>query len=391
LLIVKGRRVVLVRTSVSLAEMADAVSAPLAPKGVAAFSASGDLLVIEAEGFRVLMVNARDGVPVRAFETDGASIQAMAVRDAARQVAVGAPDGAIALYSTVTGQIAVRMAMNTQALTSLAFSPDGRLLAAGDAEGRVAVFWAASGEEARRIDTEEPICSIAIHDRGSPVLVGGNDGFVGVRRNSRARRRRVLGESLLHALLDVAFQAQVMASDSELGALPSLRAGLHEKVQQAARIASRQWVTGMRTGIKRTDRITRDQGHAVSEAIRRWERPAALAGAELATLSRAFTTAVVNAADCDWVALAGHATPTVSRRGRAWKVVGQILSLVFLLGTAAGIGFGIHPLPAALCSLLAFLVGLAAARILRWLDFDEDIDTGLSLSELLRKPSSGKE
>jgi hypothetical protein len=36
--------------------------------------------------------------------------------------------------------------------------------------------------------------------------------------------------------------------------------------------------------------------------------------------------------------------------------------------------------------LLTFLVGLAIARVLRWLDFGSDIDQGLTISDLLNKP-----
>ncbi|HEX6508631.1 MAG TPA: hypothetical protein VF221_13460 [Chloroflexota bacterium] len=39
-----------------------------------------------------------------------------------------------------------------------------------------------------------------------------------------------------------------------------------------------------------------------------------------------------------------------------------------------------------LVPLLTFLVGLAIARVLRWLDLTNDLDPALTISELLRKP-----
>ena len=100
----------------------------------------------------------------------------------------------------------------------------------------------------------------------------------------------------------------------------------------------------------------------------------------------AFAIAGMNAAQSDWGALAGDIAPVLSRRRRAWKLVGQALPLVLLLGAAAGIGFGIHPLPAVLGSLLTFLIGLAVARVLRWLDLASDIDPALELYKSIREP-----
>lgn len=179
---------------------------------------------------------------------------------------------------------------------------------------------------------------------------------------TRALRRQVLGGSLLHALLDVAYQAQVMADDSELAESGAARTNLHRLVRLAARIASREWVVALRTKSSRADRIIRDQGHAIAAAISRWERPAVLAGAELPRLSQAFAVAVVNAADSDWEELAGDHAAVPSRHPKIRMLVRQGLTL------------------------LVFLVGLAVARVLRWLDFSADIAPALTVSSLLRKP-----
>jgi hypothetical protein len=197
-------------------------------------------------------------------------------------------------------------------------------------------------------------------------------------------RRRVLGDSLLQALLDVAYRAQVMAEDSELAASQTARASLHQYMRLAARVAAREWVAALRTGSSQADRIIRGQGRAIAVAISRWERQVVLAGAQLPALSNAFAIAVVNAADSDWQALAGDSAPPPARRAR--MLARQGLSLAVPLGAAVGIMLGVRPLPNALVPLLTFLVGLAVARVLRWLDFSSDIDPGLTISELLRKP-----
>ena len=200
------------------------------------------------------------------------------------------------------------------------------------------------------------------------------------------RRRRVLGDSLLQALLDVAYQAQVMADDTELASYSRARVKLHRLVQLAASIAEREWVRALRSGSRPADRIIRDQGSVIAAAIRRWERPAVLAGSQLPALSRAFAEAVVNAADNDWQALAGSHASVPVRHQRAWTLARQALTLAVPLGAAAGIAFTVRPLPAALVPLLTFLVGLAVARVLRWLDLSSDLEPALTISEVLRKP-----
>jgi hypothetical protein len=203
---------------------------------------------------------------------------------------------------------------------------------------------------------------------------------------TRALRRQVLGGGLLHALLDVAYQAQVMADDSDLAAWGAARTALQRQVRLAARIASREWVAALRTGSRPADRIIRDQGHAIAVSISRWERRAVLAGAELPALSQAFAVAVVDAADSDWQALAGDSATLPVRHPRIRMLARQGLTLAVPLGAAAGIVVGVRPLPTAVIPLLTFLVGLAVARMLRWLDFGSDIDQGLTISDLLRKP-----
>jgi hypothetical protein len=108
------------------------------------------------------------------------------------------------------------------------------------------------------------------------------------------------------------------------------------------------------------------------------------------TLSSAFAEAVVNAADNDWLALAGDHAPVPGRHRRARTLARQALALAVPLGAAAGIAFTVRPPPAALVPLLTFLVGLAVARVLRWLDLSGDLDPALTISELPRKPGQPK-
>ncbi len=191
---------VLARATLSLAEMAAGMSAPLAPDGAAAFDSEGELLAVEAEGNRVLVADARDGAPLAVFTAGVSHVCALALNGEAGQVAVGAPDGCIALHSARSGKVAGKLSMSTGSLTALAFSPDGSLLASGDDDGHVVVYRAASGEELRRIDTGEPIRALAVHDSGSPVLTGGADGWVSVRRRVLPSMRLAWGNIAVTSL-----------------------------------------------------------------------------------------------------------------------------------------------------------------------------------------------
>lgn len=80
--------------------------------------------------------------------------------------------------------------------------------------------------------------------------------------------------------------------------------------------------------------------------------------------------------------------PIPLRHRRGWTLTRQALGLVVPLEVAAGIAFTVRPMPTALVPLLTFLVGLAVARVLRWLDLNGELDPALTISELLRKPGS---
>ncbi|KAJ2442329.1 WD40 repeat-like protein, partial [Coemansia sp. RSA 2424] len=84
----------------------------------------------------------------QATKVPGSPAQAVAISHAS-VVAVGYGDNSVRLFQLANGTLAptgVSVTANTRPITRLAFSPDGQLLAAGDAGGKIVVARADTGE-----------------------------------------------------------------------------------------------------------------------------------------------------------------------------------------------------------------------------------------------------
>jgi hypothetical protein len=104
---------------------------------VAALGSSGEVLAVEVTEQRILIIDARDKLSRLVFKAGVSPLCALAVHAGVGLVAAGTPDGRIALHEADTGQVRIELVMEAQTLTALAFSADGRLLAAGDDGGHV--------------------------------------------------------------------------------------------------------------------------------------------------------------------------------------------------------------------------------------------------------------
>jgi WD40 repeat protein len=165
-------------------------------------------------GARLVAVGGEEGVvstflrplvsPRRPLRDDpGATVtaQGLAVHPGGRLVALGTEAGELILLDLGTGLVLQRWQVNEAGLRQLAFSPDGRSLAAAIRHDGVAVFDLVEGREALRVPLEVRSVSLAWTPSGA-VAIGDADGQVLI-LDPRTGALRSLGRVVAAGLWDV--------------------------------------------------------------------------------------------------------------------------------------------------------------------------------------------
>jgi WD40 repeat protein len=118
-----------------------------------AFSPNGDVLASGSEDKTVRLWDAETGAELRALRGHNGAVNSVAFRPTGEMLASGSGDGSVRLWELATGTATRSLQAgqpNHRAVYAVAFSPDGRTLASGAGFGVTAVWDVATGAQVRR-------------------------------------------------------------------------------------------------------------------------------------------------------------------------------------------------------------------------------------------------
>jgi prenyltransferase beta subunit len=109
----------------------------------------------------------------------GGWVGAVAFSPDGKLLAAGAADGSVHLRRTETGEEHAVLRAHENAVAAVAFSPDGRTLAAGGYDGAATLWNVGSGERMHTLDGHRgAVTSVAFHPGGAVLATGSIDGTV---------------------------------------------------------------------------------------------------------------------------------------------------------------------------------------------------------------------
>jgi len=142
--------------------------------------------------------------PLNATLSEGIGVNSVAFSPNGKILAVGDDDGDVKLWSTASGKRTATLTQESDGsgVDSVAFSPNGQILAVGDGDGKVGLWSIASGKRTGNLTEinstassgDIDVRSVSFSPNGQALAAGGGDGDVGLWDTASGKRTATLTE-----------------------------------------------------------------------------------------------------------------------------------------------------------------------------------------------------
>ena len=179
---------------------------------------SPDEQLLAAGGYKVYLVNTRDRRIVRTLEHAWNSVTGLAFSNDGRLLAAASLDGVIRLWQVVNGRLVRELPEQEKAILAIAFSPDNALLATAGADQTVRLWRVADGKLMQTLKGHESIVgALTFSADGALLASGALDGAINLWQVSDGKLLKTL-KGHTDNVLGVAFMKDgLLASASSDG------------------------------------------------------------------------------------------------------------------------------------------------------------------------------
>ena len=152
------------------------------------------------------------GQPLSALLAEGSAVESVAFSPNGQTLAAGDTGGDVGLWDTGSGRrIATLAEGHSVYVYTVAFSPNGQTLAVGDANGHVGLWDIASGRRTATLAEGAPVISVTFSPNGQTLAVGDFGGHVGLWDVASGRRAATLAEGAPVASVAFSQNGQTLA------------------------------------------------------------------------------------------------------------------------------------------------------------------------------------